>query len=221
MDCMPAGVHIGRSRGRDRVNATAAVIAIAGFVLGWPDAAAAQPNLRRFELGVQMSSAISGQFDSNDVGIGGRLSWQPVPGIGIESELNLYPGDFPDRPSFSRARVEGLFGITAGPAFDRVRPFARLRSGFLSIRAAPHPYACILIYPPPLSCELAAGRTLPIIDIGGGVELFATRIVFVRIDVGDRVLRYPAPVFDNDRTRRDDPFLGHDFRFAAGTGLRF
>lgn len=58
-------------------------------------------------------------------------------------------------------------------------------------------------------------------DIGGGVEVFATRRTFVRIDAGDRLLRYPGPVFDNKRRRREDAFVSHDFRFAGGAGLRF
>ena len=175
----------------------------------------------RFELGVQVSSVISSQFDATDVGLGGRFAWHPVEPLGIESEINLYPGDFPDQRAFSRDRVEGLFGVTVGPRFGRLRPFARLRSGFLNIREAPEPFACILIFPPPLSCTLASGRTLVAFDIGGGVELFATPRSFVRVDAGDRVLKYPGPVFASNLTRRDDAFFSHDFRFAAGAGLRF
>ena len=207
--------------GDDRMNRLAVVIAIAGSVVAWPDPAVAQSKRDRFELGVQVSSATSSEFDRTDVGLGGRISWHPVGLVGIESEINLYPGGFPDERPFSRGRVEGLFGVTVGPRFNRVRPFARLRSGFLNVREAPRPYACILIFPPPLACELASGRTLVAFDIGGGVEVLATRKTFVRADVGDRVLRYPGPVFDNNRTRREHAFFSHDFRFAAAAGLRF
>ena len=108
-----------------------------------------------------------------------------------------------------------------GPRFARLRPFGRLRSGFLKLREAPQPFPCILIFPPPLSCALASGRTLVAVDIGGGVEVFATQRAFVRVDAGDRVLKYPGPVFARNFTRRDDAFFSHDFRFAAGAGLRF
>ncbi len=207
--------------GDDGMNRLAVVIAIAGLAVARPDTAGAQPKPDRFELGVHVSSAISSQFHRTDVGLGGWVSWYPVGLVGIESEINLYPGGFPDRRPFSRGRVEGLFGVTVGPSFDRVRPFARLRSGFLNVREAPRPYPCILIFPPPLSCELASGRTLVAFDIGGGVEVFATRKTFVRVDAGDRLLKYPGPVFDNNRTRREDAFFSHDFRFSAGAGLRF
>jgi len=203
------------------VNRLAVVITIAGLAIARPDLSGAQSNPDRFELGVQVSSAISSEFDSTDVGFGGRLSWHPVGLVGIESEFSFYPGDFPEQSPFSRGRVEGLFGATVGPRFDRVRPFARLRSGFLNVHEAPRPFPCIRIFPPPLSCELASGRTLPAFDIGGGVEMFMTRQSFVRVDAGDRFLKYPGPVLDSSRARRDDAFFSHDFRFAVGAGLRF
>jgi hypothetical protein len=68
---------------------------------------------------------------------------------------------------------------------------------------------------------LASGRTLPAFDVGGGVELFLRGRTFVRVEAGDRLLKYPGPVFDNGRRRRDAGFYSHDFRFSAGAGLRF
>jgi hypothetical protein len=202
-------------------NGSRKLVALAGLVVVWSGPVVAQSGADRFELGVQVASATSGQFDGADVGFGGRLSWYPVGGLGIESEITFYPSEFPDPGPFSRSRVGGLFGVTVGPQFRRVRPFARLRSGFLNIREAPEPYACILIYPPPLSCTLASGRTLAAFDIGGGVEVFATPRVLVRIDAGDRLIKYAGPVLDNNRMGQDDSFFGHDFRFAVGAGLRF
>jgi len=203
------------------MNRLAVVVAITALVVVRPDSAVAQSDPDGFELGVQIASAISSQFDEADVGLGGRFSWHPAGLVGVEAEINLYPGSFPDQLPFSRGRTEGLFGVTVGATFDRVRPFAKLRPGFMSFREAPQPFPCILIFPPPLSCALASGRTLFAFDIGGGVEMFATRKTFVRVDVGDRLLKYPGPVFDTNRTARERAFFSHDFRFAAGAGLRF
>jgi hypothetical protein len=197
-----------------------AVIVSSVFVLAVPDSAGAQP-AGRFEIGGQVTAARSSEFDATDVGIGARLAWHPMEALGIEAEFDFYPGDFPDRNAFSRARTEGLFGVTIGPTFDRVRPFAKLRPGFIVFSEAPEAIICIAIFPPPLACTLAAGRTLLVVDIGGGVEVFATPTTFIRVDAGDRLVRYPGPSFDSSRRVRDDAFFSHDFRFAVGGGLRF
>ena len=183
--------------------------------------AGAQTSSGRIELGAQLVSVSSGQFDSTDVGLGGRVSWRPNSILGLEAELTVFPRDFPgDRP-FSRGRFEGLFGATAGVTFHRFRPFARARPGFVVVQESPAPFACILIFPPPLTCTLASGRTLAAVDLGGGIDIATTARTFVRVDLGDRLVRYPGPAFDSDRMIREDSFFAHEFRFAAGAGVRF
>jgi hypothetical protein len=195
-------------------------ILLACVVALWPAFARAQ-SAPRFEVGGQVTSATSSQFDSTDIGFGGRFSWNPVGLLGLESEISFYPQDFPDSQPFSGARIEGLFGATVGPAVGSLRPFAKVRGGFLNVREASRPFACILIFPPPLACQLGAGSTLPAFDIGGGLELFPSRRTFVRVDIGDRILKYPGTVLDANGVVRSDSFFSHDFRFAAGAGVRF
>lgn len=206
----------------ERAKRVECVVVLLAACLAGSDAHAQQSAEGRFELGAQIASVRAGQFDATDIGLGGRVAWRPVRRVGVEAELNVYPREFPGDRAFSRARVEGLFGITGGLSLGPVTPFARVRAGFVDVRESPAPFACILIYPPPLQCTLAAGRTLPAVDLGGGVEIPMTPRAFVRIDLGDRLVRYPAPVFEsNPRRIREQPFFGHDFRLATGAGLRF
>jgi hypothetical protein len=174
------------------------------------------------ELALLMAIALSSQFDATDLGVGGRFSWRHGPLLGVEAELTLYPGDFPDDRPFSRRRLEGLFGVTAGPTIGRVRPFVKFRPGFVTISEAPEPFACILIFPPPIACALASGHTLAAIDVGGGLQLAVSRRAFVRVDAGDRMVRYPGPVLETDPRRiREEPFFDHDFRISASAGVQF
>jgi hypothetical protein len=174
------------------------------------------------ELALLMAMALSGQFDARDTGIGGRVSWRQGPLLGVEAEITLYPGDFPSDRPFSRRRVEGLFGVTAGPTLGRVRPFLKFRPGFVTFSEAPQPFACILIFPPPLACALASGDTLAAIDVGGGAQVAVTPRIFFRIDAGDRMVRYPGPVFEGEPRRvRDQPFFDHDLRISASAGVQF
>ena len=181
----------------------------------------AQSDDRAFRVGAQVATIASGEFDKTDVGVGGRLSWHPVSLLGVEGELTFYPSDFADPPAFSASRFEGLFGATVGPRLGVVRPFAKLRPGFVSFSEAPAPFACILIFPPPLNCAMASGHTLFALDVGGGVEWLPSNGTFVRVDVGDRAVRYPSPTIDNEGTVQDNDFFGHDFRFTIGGGFTF
>jgi hypothetical protein len=191
-----------------------AVMAVLAAALGARGAMAQD----HFEAGVQIASVRSSEFARADTGIGGRFSWHPLDLIGAEAEMTVYPGSFPDRSPFSRSRVEGLFGVTVGPRIARARPFVKIRPGFLTFRG--QPVVCILIFPPPLSCVLAGGRTVFALDAGGGVELTAGRRTFIRIDGGDRVLKYPGPSFRNGRVTQQS-FFSQDLRLSAGAGLRF
>jgi hypothetical protein len=181
----------------------------------------AQSEGDRFELGAQLAVIKSSEFDTADVGFGARFSWRPVGVVGLESEFTYYPNGFPSLLPFSHARLEGLFGATVGPRISRVRPFAKGGAGFLNVRARSEPFICILIFPPPLACELAGGRTLPAFDIGGGFEVFPTDGTFIRFEVSDRVLEYPGPALTRRGTVRDRSFFSHDLRVAGGAGIRF
>lgn len=197
-----------------------AIVLLGSLVFFLPRPASAQAP-GNFEVGIQVPVARSGEFDAFDAGVGGRFAWRPASAIGLEGEINFYPTEFTGPLPFSKTRIEGLFGVTVGPSFGAFRPFARVRSGFLSFLGRSVPYPCILIYPPPLSCELASGQTLPAVDIGGGVEIFTSGRVFIRADVGDRMVKYSGPVISADRKISMDGFFSHDFRFATGAGLRF
>ncbi len=183
---------------------------------------AAQQDDSRFEAGGQLTFVTSSEFDSTDAGFGARFSWNPSAVIGAEAEITFYPEDLGIADAeFSGGSVEGLFGATVGPVIGRVRPFGKVRPGFVVFQEAPNPIPCILIFPPPLSCTLAAGATVFALDIGGGLELFPTAGIFVRLDFSDRMLRYPGPALGSDGVAHEDAFFSNDFRFAIGAGLRF
>ena len=141
------------------------------------------------------------KLDTNDVGFGGRLSWFPTRFLGVEGELNFFGADIPDRVAITAGRMEALFGVTAGPRMTWGRPFARVRAGVLRLDPAPQPIACSLIFPPALPCALAGGDSLLTVDVGGGFEVFTPARTFVRVDIGDRMLRPRA----RQRSRRRRP----------------
>jgi hypothetical protein len=191
------------------------------IVMGYSRPARAQAIEPRSEVAVQVVSTRSSEFDTTDLGVSGRVGWRPTSIVGLEAEVTFYPGDLPEGTAISAGRFEALFGVTAGPSLGRIRPFARVRPGLLRFQAAPGPIACILIFPPPLGCVLASGHTMFAFDVGGGIEVLTSDRTLVRVDVGDRLVRYPGPAFTSDRTVRTEGFFGHDLRVSVGGGLRF
>jgi hypothetical protein len=194
-----------------------AAVVIACLLL--PRLASAQPADRPFRLGTLAATVSSAEFDTVDTGVGVLLAWHPAPLVGAEVEVAFHPKNL-GRPAFSSGRVETLFGVTVGAPVGRFRPFAKIRPGILRLWKAPEPIACIAIFPSPVQCTLAAGKTVVGLDVGGGFELLTTR-TFVRVDAGDRLLSFPGPVRDSDGKARDDGYFAHDFRIAFGGGLRF
>ena len=175
-----------------------------------------------FSAGGHFASSRWSQFEGSDNGFGGRFSWLPSSLVGIDADLTWYPSDF-DREGlpFSQQRFEGLFGVTVGPRFNRVRPFAKASAGFLKVSPTGGAFACIAIFPPPLACQLAGGDTLPAFEIGGGVEADAGSRYFLRADIADRILKYPGPTLTPEFEVREEDFLGHALRLTIGAGVRF
>jgi hypothetical protein len=175
-----------------------------------------------FEGALHITAAQWGEFDGTDVGIGGRFTWRPVSLVGVDAELDWYPSEFPsEAPAFSGNRFEGLFGVTVGPQLNRVRPFGKIAGGFLRSAEAPEPFACIAIFPPPLSCVMAAGQTLPAVELGGGIQFDAASRTFARVDVGARWLRYPGPSFRSFPSVAAADFWAAGLRLSIGGGLKF
>jgi hypothetical protein len=156
-----------------------------------------------------------------DYGVGGRLTWKPSPLIGLDADLTWYPTGFPGDTSISRKRFEGLFGATIGPRINGVRPFVKGSAGFLNVSPSGGAFACIAIFPPPISCILAGGKTLPAYELGGGVEIDMSSTLFLRGDVADRILRYPGPSLDASFEVQDAGYFEHGLRLTIGAGIRF
>ena len=184
--------------------------------------AAVPATAQSFEATVHLASSQWSEFDGTDIGGGGRLTFKPTPIIGIDADVTWYPGEFPpDGIPFTGNRFEGFFGVTAGPRLAGFRPFAKAAGGFMKVSESAQPIVCVAIFPPPLSCQMAGGPTMAAFEFGGGVELLPTGRALLRLDITDRVLKYPGPSLGSDFESHDEGFWGHALRFTIGAGWRF
>lgn len=183
-----------------------------------PCVAAGQAGGRPFSLGGIVAGVASGEFDSTDAGVGVQVVWHPTPIIGAEVSVVIHPADLGD-PRFSSGRIETFFGVNVGPRIGRWRLFGKVVPAIIRYWRSPEPIACIAIFPAPVQCTLASGRTVAAFDFGGGVERFIGDRTFFRFDAGDRMLTFPGPVRDTGGAAHDNGYFAHDLRIAVSAGL--
>lgn len=175
---------------------------------------------RRFELGLDVPVVKLSQVDRTDTGVGLRLGFELSRSVALDATLGYFPGDL-GQPAFSGSRTQALLGLKLGRRGEKAGAFATLRGGVTSFSEAPAPFACILIYPPPLTCRLAGGDSLPTLTFGAALELYPSERTVLRLEVGDQMSRYPGPVLDGEGQARAGDFWDHDLRLSVGLGWRF
>jgi hypothetical protein len=180
---------------------------------------AARAGDSRLDASLQLSVTQHGTFDETDVGGGAQISYRLTGWLALDAHLNWFPGDLGD-PAFSGSRTQGLLGVKAGPHLGRSGVYAAVRPGFLRFGEAPAPFACILIYPPPLECSVAAGETALALDLMAGYQALLGERTILRLEVGDGLVRYPGPAI-TDREIEDDAFWKHGLRVTVAVGWRF
>jgi hypothetical protein len=161
----------------------------------------------------------STSFNTNDVGVGGRLTYNVTEGTSIEGEINFFPQD----KTFGGKRTQGLFGFKYGIHSDTFGLFGKLRPGFIRFSRASAEGGCPLVTPGASSlsgCFAYTSKTNLALDIGGVFEVYPSGRSVVRFDVGDTFIRFGGIEWTFDGARSGS-FTTHNLQFNAGVGVRF
>lgn len=189
----------------------------------------AQSTEHKFEVGGQFSllnrsstspGTVFSNFFPNAPGFGGRVGYLPSRFWSVEAELNFFPEQDDDFGIIGGAKTQGLFGVKAGPRFEKFGVFGKVRPGFIRFqRVLDCPEGTIS------SCN-DDGKTKFALDLGGVVEYYPTERTAVRVDFGDTVIWHgsvtllpffpevPSPI----RVRHGTT---NNFQFSAGFSFRF
>jgi hypothetical protein len=179
----------------------------------------------RREVGIQFSALTltPGNAYRTEVGIGGRFTFNVNKHVALEAETTLFPNS--GRSGEQRAdgnAVEGLFGVKAGKRWQKFGVFAKARPGFISFSDG-HPIfdlstSGVISFRAERATHFAT-------DVGGVLELYVSRRIMTRFDVGDTIIRYGAQTLAN-------PFppplnfpvpqaTRHNLQVNGGIGYRF
>jgi hypothetical protein len=205
--------------------------------------ASAQSEDRKFEVGAQISGLAGGSFGDNEsVGGGGRLTYNITKNLAVEGELNYFTSNRSD----NLHRFQGQFGVKSGLRFNRFGVFGKVRPGFINtsqdfVVFLPTPCVsvpgtvCNQSFFPISGTDSDTGFSL---DLGAVAELYPSKRIVVRLDVGDTILNRQGPTFFSARpilVGQTSPVFGlssfiaipgrsfttHNLQLSAGVGFRF
>jgi hypothetical protein len=181
------------------------VLAAAALLLMVPaQNAQAQSETPKVEIGAHYTLLRLRDFDTTDNGVGTRVTFNLADSFAVEGELNFFPQRRSDslNPLFSDSRrTQGLFGVKTGMRSEKAGIFGKFRPGFFRFGEANF-----------LGATLPS-RTQFAFDFGGVFELYPSRSVALRFDVGDTVIRFGIPGSDTIYTNNLQISTGVAFRF--------
>jgi len=160
----------------------------------------------KVEVGVQYTLLRFRDFDITDSGVGGRVTYNLSDNIGIEGELNVFPqkrsNNLTNFPLFiDSTRTQGLFGVKTGLRSEKAGIFGKFRPGFVRFGESG-------VVPGQSFTQFA-------FDFGGVFELYPSRHVALRFDVGDTIIRFGSNFTGGNA------FNSNNLQIGTGVAFRF
>jgi hypothetical protein len=170
----------------------------------------------KIEVGVhytflRTSDGPTGVGNTNDSGVGGRVTYNLSDGLSLEGEVNQFPqgrrfnlnnGGI----SLDNKKTEGLFGVKYGLRTEKLGIFGKVRPGFLRFTEGN-----------PSGAGLGTNTNFAL-DFGGVFELYPSRSIAVRFDLGDTVIRYNSSILD---ALGIGSFTTNNLQISSGVAFRF
>jgi hypothetical protein len=156
----------------------------------------------KVEIGAHYTLLRFSDFDTTDSGVGSRITYNASDNFSLETEFNFFPErrlNFANLSSGDTRRMQGLFGAKYGVRTDKVGVFGKIRPGFVRFGEG----------------EVVAGSAATefALDIGGVVELYPTRPVALRFDIGNTLIRFGS--------LGGDGFTSNNLQITTGVAFRF
>lgn len=195
-------------------------------------------NVSKVEIGAQYSQvylndfgSFSGISEANpSPAVGGRVTYNLTDHLAVEAEANFFPVVFDAFSTVVGGRaLQGLFGVKAGKRFRHFGLFAKARPGLISFSETERPVIATFTGIDgstfPFPNFVTERKTHFALDVGGVLEVYASRRVFARFDAGDTIIHYGR--HDDFSDSFDDLLIvsapartQHYLQISAGVGVR-
>jgi hypothetical protein len=207
--------------------------------------APAQESVPRYEIGGQFSllsrnkpaplfnspTIVPDDFDHETrAGFGGRFTYNLTDHVAIEAESNFLPKSGDRDLSVPDGHIyQGQFGVKVGKRFSKVGVFAKFRPGFVVFSQVSQLTGTRKITFGNQQFTVGDFRvgkeTYFSTDIGGALEIYLSRRIVMRFDIGDTIIRYGTfrrEGFSLSQAILERPAeTKHNLQFSAGIGIRF
>ena len=157
-------------------------------------------------------------LEATDTAFGLGLGYRFTNWLAADAMLAYAPKDL-GQSRFSGSRTEGNAGLRVGIGLDKTGVYAAARPGFVKFGEPDEPMACPAIFPPTLVCRLSGERVFAT-DLMGGFQLATGRGV-LRLELGDRLAKYPDPQIGPGGDIVDNGLWTHNFAGSLAIGFRF
>jgi len=175
------------------------------------------------EVGGHVDVLRLSELSTTDTGVGANVAWRFSPSLAIDGALTWFRGSGASTGGSSQhqQRTLGLAGVRGGVTAGGVDLFARARGGFLRF-GSESASVCILIFPTPLSCQLAGGYTAFAADVGGGasVAVIPSGRLRASVSAGDLMVRYGLQALRPNGTTTEG-FISHNLLVTIGAAWQF
>jgi Outer membrane protein beta-barrel domain len=155
----------------------------------------------KVEIGAHYTLLRFSDFDTTDSGVGARLTYNLSNNFGLETEFNFFPQErlnFANLTSPDTRRTQGLFGAKYGVRTEKAGIFGKIRPGFIRFGEG--------------ATIAGSSATEFALDIGGVLELYPTRPVALRLDVGNTLIRFGS---------LGGGFTSNNLQISTGVAFRF
>lgn len=151
-------------------------------------------------------------FNTNYLGIGGRIGYKFNRIVSIEAEGNFFPNIYEGEPS---KKAQFLAGPKAGIRTEHFGIYAKARPGLMYFGSIPSHESCTFTCVDKTQTNFA-------FDLGGVVEYYPSPRTIVRVDFGDTLVKFktvgPTPGFNSSILTPAQTI--HNFQFSIGLGWR-
>jgi hypothetical protein len=181
----------------------------------------------KYAFGAQFSTLIIQRRTAldavrNEPGFGGFASYRLLRFLYADSSVVFYPRGSKGLGFQDGGRIfQGLFGIKGGITRNRISIFGKVRPGLMLSTDTVTGFTAT---PGSPTTIIAGPFSTFVLDLGGIVEIYATRRTFIRFDVGDTHLYFPDKTVtlpNGKPTTISGGSYQHTMQYSVGYGWRF